>query len=48
MQNMLWLMEQFKNPYFWIIPCLSCLLLAVWPAIIGYLEDKSSRINDRR
>jgi|MudIll2142460700_1097286.scaffolds.fasta_scaffold15662_8 hypothetical protein len=48
MQNIMWIIQQMENPFFWIIPVLSFILLAVWPAIINVLEDKASRINTHR
>lgn len=47
MQNLQWIISQLSNPFFWILPVMSLLLLAVWPVIIYRLEEKASRLNRR-
>jgi hypothetical protein len=48
MNNLLFFLHAFQDPWFWgfvIFPVL--MLLALWPVIINYVDEKASRITRR-
>ena len=46
MQNILWIIHQLTNPFFWgfvLFPVF--ILLAIWPVIVNRISLKNERVN---